>query len=51
MSQWFRTYKECRNPSYNEEFITRRCFATEPSRHREDVNSEFTIERDLALAI
>ena len=51
MSQGFRTYKERRNPSYNEEVMTRRSFATEPARHREDVNSEFMIERLLALVI
>ena len=47
----FRTYKDRRNPSYNEEVMTRRSFATEPTPHREEVNSEFMIERLLALVI
>ena len=51
MLQGFRTYKERRNLSYNEEFMTRRSLATEPTRHREDVNSEFMIELLLALVI
>ena len=51
MSQEFRTYKERRNLSYNEEVMTRRSLATKLARHREDVNSEFMIELLLALVI
>jgi len=32
MSQGFRAYKERQNPSYNEEVMARRSFATEPAR-------------------
>nr|KAJ0226847.1 hypothetical protein LSAT_V11C100030570 [Lactuca sativa] len=35
MSQGFRTYKERRNPSYNEEVMARRSFTAKPARHRE----------------
>nr|KAJ0184637.1 hypothetical protein LSAT_V11C900455280 [Lactuca sativa] len=35
MLQDFRTYKERRNPSYNEEVMTRRSFAAEPTQYRE----------------
>nr|KAJ0191315.1 hypothetical protein LSAT_V11C800398950 [Lactuca sativa] len=35
MSQGFRTYKERRNLSYNEEVMTRRSFTAKPARHRE----------------
>ena len=54
MYQGFRTYKERRNPSYNEEVMTRRSFATEPARPsatQRDVNSEFKVDRYLSLVI
>ena len=35
MSQGFRTYKERRNPSYNEEIMVRRSFTAKLARHQE----------------
>ena len=51
MSQWFHTYKERRNPSYNEESYGSSKFYGKTDTTPESVKSEFTIEDFLALVI
>ena len=48
MSQGFRTYKEHRNPSYNEEVMARRSFYGKTGTAPGDVNSDFLIKDFLA---
>ena len=49
MLQGFRTYKERRNPSYNEEVMTCRSFATEPATLN-DVKSEIYVRAIFSLS-